>query len=781
MRKRSSPVAATRLAFLALLLAAPGAALAADAGPAPVFQPTLLDVTVNGQQSDEPQLLLQDSSGALYASEAMLRQWRIRIPAAEPVRHEGEGWYRIDSIPALSATFSSADQSLVIDARPELFEGQRTSLASASRLEMTPAATGGFLNYDLFGEYFSGDLALSGAFEAGAFTSFGVGSTGFVVRAGEGGGRLVRLDTSWTIDRPGSMSSIRIGDSVSAGGPGVSPLRFGGVQYARNFAIQPGYVTMPLPVLSGSAAVPSVVDVYVNNALQGSQPVAPGPFELTNVPVQSGGGTVQLVTRDLLGRQIVSEQSYYASSVLLRRGLHDFSYEIGFLRDGFGTSSAGYGPLMASTSHRYGLSDRITLEGHLQLSEATQMAGTGLSLSLSDLGALGATASVSRSDRGTGAFVTASAERRSDGLSFGVRAEYASAAYAFTGMSDDNRPARISAQAFADLPLFGGSVGFNLIHRDRRGDAEDENVAGVFGNVRLTDGASVQLFARRAVAGQRSTVLGAHLSLSLGGRRHAAASAEYRGGSLSHNISYQEAAPAGVGSGYRASASVGNGTRTAETVYTWNAHPASFTAHLSQVRGSTGVRLSASGAIGMIGARPFLSRALGESFAEVRVGRHPGVRVYADNQLVGVTGSDGRVVVPTLRPFDRNLIKIEESDLPLDVQLAATELEVRPFARSGAIVSFDARRERGVLMQVRLEDGSPLPPGALVRVEGGSAAYVTASAGEVYMADLSGSARLVASWDGGSCAFDMAVPEGDDPQPRIEGLTCRAVPVYAAR
>ena len=129
---------------------------------------------------------------------------------------------------------------------------------------------------------------------------------------------MTRLETTWTIDRPNHMTSIRIGDSISSAGPGAAPVRFAGIQYARNFAVQPGYITMPLPGVSGSAAVPSVVDVYVNSALQGQQQVAPGPFELRNVPVPSGGGRVQLVMRDLLGREIVSEQSYYASAQLLR-------------------------------------------------------------------------------------------------------------------------------------------------------------------------------------------------------------------------------------------------------------------------------------------------------------------------------------------------------------------------------------------------------------------------------------------------------------------------------
>jgi outer membrane usher protein len=777
------PLAATKAAFLALLLSsAPLAAAEGGSAAASPLEPTFLEVTVNGQPSDEPLMLQRDSAGGLYASEEQLRDWRIRLPSTAPITVDGEAWYRIDNDPRLRAILSAADQTLAIEAQPELFEGQSASLAFADAFEMTPSGTGGFLNYDFFAEYSRGGLGLTGSIEAGAFTRWGVGSTGFILSAGQGGRRLVRLDSNWTIDRPDSLSSIRIGDGITVGGAGTSPLRFGGVQYARNFSTRPGYLTMPLPVLDGTAAVPSVVEVYVNNVLQGSRDVRPGPFELTDVPVQSGGGTVQLVVRDLLGRQTVSEQSYYASTSLLRRGLHDFSYELGFTREGYGRASLGYGAPIASTSHRYGLSDSLTLEGHAQLSRGTQAAGAGLVFALSDIGMIGGSATVSRSRGGTGAFLSGSFERRATGLSFGIRGEYATRDYAFVGMADENRPARFSGQAFADLPLEGGSVGLNLIHRDRRDDdGQDESLAGLFANLPLIDNAHVQLFARRAVAGDRQTVLGAHIAIPLGGRRSATASVELRGGRIAHNLTYQDDAPSGVGSGYRAQASMADGRRAADSAYTYNGAFATLGAHLSRAGGETGVRLSARGSLGLLGGRPFASRQLGSSFARIEVGRHAGVRVYADNQLIGVTGEDGSLVVPSLRAFDRNMIRIDDSDLPLDVRIAETEVAVRPFARAGAVVRFDARRERGVLMQVSLDDGSPLPAGALVRIEGSPEMFVAASGGEVYLPTLEGTARLEASFAGRTCRFQATVPEGDDPQPRLAGLVCRAAETYAAR
>jgi outer membrane usher protein len=779
------PFAATKPLFLALLLSsAPVAAAAPETGATAgaatsALEPTLLEVSVNGQESGEPTMLQRDSAGGIYATQEQLRDWRIRLPSTAPITIEGESWYRIDNDPGLRAILSTADQTLAIDARPELFEGQSTSFAFEQAFDMTPSGTGGFLNYDLFAEHSRGGTSLTGALEAGAFTRFGVGASGFVVRAGGGDKRLVRLDTNWTIDRPGSLSSVRIGDGVTSSGTGTSPLRFGGLQYSRNFGTRPGFLTMPLPVLGGSAAVPSVVDVYVNNILQGSRDVRPGPFELTNVPVQSGGGNVRLVVRDVLGRQVTQEQSYYASSSLLRKGLHDFSYEIGFARENFGTRSHDYGTAIASMSHRYGLTDSLTVEAHAQASRGRQAAGAGVVFSLFDLGMAAGSATISRSEHGTGAFLAGSLERRTTGLSFGLRGEYASAAFAFIGMTEDNRAARLSTQAFADLPVFGGSVGVSLIHRDRH-TGEDESLAGVFANVPLIDNASIQFFARRAVAGNRQTVLGAHIAVSLGGRRSASAGVEMAGGALSHNISVQDDAPAGVGSGYRASTSVANGRRTMDSIYTFNAPQATLGAHLSRAGGDNGIRLSARGSLGMLGGRPFAARQLGASFARVQVGDHEGVRVYADNQLVGVTGRNGSLVVPSLRAFDRNVISIDTSDLPLDVQIGETEVAVRPFARAGAVIRFAARRERGVLMQVSLEDGTALPAGALVRADGNPEMFVVASGGEVYLPALEGSAWLEASWDGRTCRFQATVPETDDPQPRIAGLVCRPAGIYAA-
>ena len=166
--------------------------------------------------------------------------------------------------------------------------------------------------------------------------------------------------------------------------------------------------------------------------------------------------------------------------------------------------------------------------------------------------------------------------------------------------------------------------------------------------------------------------------------------------------------------------------------------------------------------------------------ADLNVDGQPGLRVYADDHLVGATGRDGTLIVPGLRAFDVNRIRIDDADLPLDVQIDALETAIRPYARSGTAIRFAVRRERGVLMRVRREDGSYLPPGALVRVGEAGDTHVVVSQGEVYIPDIAGTALLRASWGDRRCTFTATVPDSDDPQPRLEGLICREESRYAA-
>ena len=74
-----------------------------------------------------------------------------------------------------------------------------------------------------------------------------------------------------------------------------------GLSVSREFSLDPYFIRTPLPRLSGAATGPSTLDVYVNGALVRSEAIAPGTFELKNLPVTEGERVVGMLSmRDLI-------------------------------------------------------------------------------------------------------------------------------------------------------------------------------------------------------------------------------------------------------------------------------------------------------------------------------------------------------------------------------------------------------------------------------------------------------------------------------------------------
>ncbi|MBW6424946.1 fimbria/pilus outer membrane usher protein [Rhizobium sp. XQZ8] len=183
------------------------------------------------------------------------------------------------------------------------------------------------------------------------------------------------------------MPTYQVGDLITGGLAWTRPVRLGGVQIRRNFGLRSDLVTMPLPEVSGTAAVPSTVDLYVNSTRRSSHEVPAGPFSISDIPAVSGDATARLVVRDALGRETVTETPLFASADLLAPGLIDYSAEIGFARRNYGLESFNYDERpFGMASARYGLTDRLTLEAHAEAGLDFLNGGAGAAFALGTLG-----------------------------------------------------------------------------------------------------------------------------------------------------------------------------------------------------------------------------------------------------------------------------------------------------------------------------------------------------------------------------------------------------------
>ena len=188
---------------------------------------------------------------------------------------------------------------------------------------------------------------------------------------------LVRLETTLTKDFPDRRASVRVGDSVTSSGSLGRPVRFGGVQLASNFSTDPNFITFPLPTIGGLAEQNSVAEVFLNNTVRVSEEVPAGPFEIDNLPVVTGAGEVQLRVTDLLGREQFLTQSYYVSPRLLKKGLSDYSVDLGFERERFNDADFDYGRPLLIGSESYGFTDTLTGDVRAEISDDRQAFGLG--------------------------------------------------------------------------------------------------------------------------------------------------------------------------------------------------------------------------------------------------------------------------------------------------------------------------------------------------------------------------------------------------------------------
>jgi outer membrane usher protein len=278
----------------------------------------------------------------------------------------------------------------------------------------------------------------------------------------------------------------------------------------------------------------------------------------------------------------------------------------------------------------------------------------------------------------------------------------------------------------------------------------------------------------RTLTDKRDTMIALSLTHSVNARTIASATTTSDAGGTGTELDLQQSLPAGRGVGYRLIADMGE-TRAADATLDLQGDVGTYEVEARRQSGVTFAQASASGGFAILADHIFPSRRIDNSFAVAEVGTERDVRLYRENQLVGSTDARGYLLLPGLRPYQSNVIRVEQADLPLDVVVDAMEVQAVPYFRSGVILRFPVTRPRGALLLVQLENGESLPAGALVQVNG-QEEFPSGLRGEVYVTGLADSNRLRAHWAGESCEFATSYSQTDDPLPRLGPFVCHSVP-----
>ncbi|KAG8150335.1 fimbria/pilus outer membrane usher protein [Burkholderia catarinensis] len=731
----------------------------------------LYQIDINRQALDETALLIKAGNGEFYASADDLKRWRLKLPDVPPLAGNDTPFYPLRSIAGLSYTVDEQNLTMEISVPAQAFVGASFDETDKNRAGAVKPGIGGFFNYDLLVEQAAGQTHGSGLFELGFFNRFGVGVGTFLADESGPVRRLTRLETTWTTDQPGRLASLRIGDAISRPGMWGRAIRFGGIQYATNFATQPGFVTIPLQGVSGQAALPSTVDVYVNNALTSRREVAPGPFSINNVPIVTGQGDVRVVVRDVMGREQVITQSFYASANLLKKGLQDFSYEIGAERQDFGLASNDYGRWFASATHRLGVTDWFTGEVHAEVEASRQNLGVGAVALAGPLGVVNASVAASRSADGPGALAMLGVESQSGAIDIGAHAQWATPHFAQIGL-DPGTPAPKLLTSFNVGVGIGrfGSLGLAHVFVSSR-DHSTIQLLSLSYNVQLGRAGFLNIGVSKPLSGSAATTVGVAWTMPIDNRTSGSVTMTHQQGATEMLAQVQRSLPVGDGFGY--SLQAGNDTQDASA--TLQTRTGTYSVEAASYRGRAGVRASVAGGVAFVDGAARLSRQITDSFALVKVPGFANVSVLADNQVVAHTDANGVALLPRLRAYEGNPISIEQADLPFDAKIGTLKLDAVPYFRSGMVLEFPISRSHGAVLTLDLDNGTHLPAGAIVTVAGQQEAFPVGHDGVVYLTGLTEQNSLRATWHGQQCDVTVRFPAGSDPLPDLGTHLCKGV------
>jgi outer membrane usher protein len=694
------------------------------------------------------------------------------------VTHDGEDRrVYLDQAPDLVWRLDEQAQAIDITAPFDRLAPTRLAAAPGPERVTAQSGRGMLVSYDLFGEWAADPDAgsygrsLSSALEARLFSSrFTLVTTGSVGWSG-GMTRNIRYDTYLAFDDAEKARTVQVGDSVTRGLVWSRNLRFGGLQYTRNYNLRPDIVTTPLADFRGGVTTPSVLDLYVNGVKRYSNGLQPGAFVLDRLPTLTGANEVSIVVTDIDGRERTVTMPLYLSSRMLGDGITDFSFEAGAVREEFGVSSADYGKRFASATWRRGVTNNLTLEAHGEAAKDFWMGGVSGAVAVGALFSIGGSVAASDGPETSGSLWSVSFDRTSQRLSLSARHEQASSGFQdVADLIDEPHPRSRDAVAVGLNMGRGGALNLGYVS-EVLGDGTRAPVA--------TASYGVDLFRRNGrllataynvLNDERQWGVGVTLSVTLGQRGMVSGGVQYR-----DEARHYEAEARGSAMDDRLHWQVRDteGTVPARSAeLRWDGVKFDGRVRLLNDPSTSAMQIEASQSFVLFDRHLFVADRVDEAFAVVQVGRSRGVEVFHENQPVGQTDDDGRLFVNHLRAYEANSLAVDPAALPLNAALETVAKTASPRRGGGVAVTFGVVEERSALVTLITPDGGNPPPGAEAHL--GDRVFPVGYGGEVYLRGVEAGRNLLrVLWRGRQCEVFIVAPNKLDGIPKLGPYTCK--------
>ncbi|MFA2962716.1 fimbria/pilus outer membrane usher protein [Acinetobacter pittii] len=758
-----------------------------------------LNISVNSNVSKDLISVRQDQDRKLYIRSRDLKTLRLKMGEHIPDNQ----WVCINDLNGIQFKYLENEQSLNLKVPPNMLTGYSVDLngqqiTSPQLLKMKPL-NAAILNYSLYNTITNDENVFSGTAEGIFNSAIGNFSSGVLYNGSNETSysheKWVRLESKWQYVDPEKIRIYTLGDFISNSPDWGSSVRLAGFQWSSAYSQRGDIVTSALPQFSGSAALPSTLDLYVNQQKIYSGLVPSGPFDIKQLPFISGN-EVTLVTTDATGQQSITKKPYYFSSKILAKGINEFSVDVGIPRYNYGLYSNDYDDAtFASGAIRYGYSNSLTLSGGAEAStDGLSNLGTGFAKNVLGIGVMNADIAASQYKDENGYSALLGLEGRiSKNISFNTSyrkvfdnyfdlARVSQVRYLKDNQINAESQNYLSYSALADEIFragvnynfyagYGVYLGYNQIkYSDNSYKLLSTNLSGS-----LDKNWGFYASAYKDYENHKDYGIYFALRYTPSSKVNAITSVSSDSGSLRYRqeiFGLSEPQIGSFGWGGYVERDQDADENNASVYASYRARAAYLTGRYNRFGDNDQVALSATGSLVAAAGRIFAANEIGDGFAVV-TNAGPQSQILNGGVNLGKTDKSGRFLIANLRPYMSHHIYLDPSYLPLEWEVSSTNQTAFVGYRQGTLVDFGAHQVISGLVKLVDQNNSPLMPGYVVRINGQQDGMVGYD-GEVFIPNLLKQNKLeVDLLDHGSCQVDFAYKNTQYSTKKLGPYVCR--------
>ncbi|EPW3855972.1 fimbria/pilus outer membrane usher protein [Acinetobacter baumannii] len=758
-----------------------------------------LNVFVNSTTSNDLIAVTKDQDEKLYIRARDLKTLRLKLDEQIP----DSQWVCINDLKGMQFKYLENEQSLKLNIPSDMLTGYAVDLngqqiTSPHLLKMKPL-NAAILNYSLYNTITNDENVFSGSAEGIFNSAIGNFSSGVLYNGSNETSysheKWVRLESKWQYVDPEKVRIYTLGDFISNSPDWGSSVRLAGFQWSSAYTQRGDLVTSALPQFSGSAALPSTLDLYVNQQKIYSGLVPSGPFDIKQLPFISGN-EVTLVTTDATGQQSITKQAYYFSSKILAKGINEFSVDVGVPRYNYGLFSNDYDDAtFASGAIRYGYSNSLTLSGGAEAStDGLSNLGTGFAKNLFGFGVINADIAASQYKDENGYSALLGLEGRiSKNISFNTSyrkvfdnyfdlARVSQIRYlkdnqmtsepqnylSYSALADEIFRAGINYNFYAG---YGVYLGYNQIkYSDNSYKLVSANLSGS-----LNKNWGFYTSAYKDYENQKDYGIYFALRYTPSSRVNAITSISNESGKTTYRQEINGFSDPQIGAfgwgGYVERDQDAN-QNNASIYGSYRARAAYLTGRYNRIGDNDQVAVSATGSLVAAAGRVFAANEIGDGYAVV-TNAGPQSQILNGGVNLGKTDKSGRFLIPSLVPYQENHIYLDPSYLPLNWSVKSTDQETVVGYRQGSLIDFGAKQVVSGLVKLVDQNNSPLLPGYTVHINGHEESIIGYD-GEVFIQNLLKQNKLeVDLLDHGSCQVDFTYNGNQYSTKKLGPYVCR--------